>query len=149
MKQYKFIAEIMSKYWFQKVTEKDGKVWIFDSEIESMTTEQLKDVIHLYLQCIDKGLSDEHIGKAAKFIDKVRYFIYDGITINRDILSRFLFAITLAEYRVNGILYHPPEMRLREFDEIANAIGFDSDTVRKIDDNWHSKIRKKVLNDFT
>ena len=60
-----------------------------------------------------------------------------------------MFAITMAEYRIDDILLHPPDMRLNEFDEIANAIGFDPDTIRKMHNNRHSKIRNRVLDDVT
>jgi hypothetical protein len=46
----------------------------------------------------------------------------------------------------DDILFYPSEMQFRALQKISESIGLKQDMVRKIDSNWHSRIKEKIFN---
>ena len=135
MEKFNIFRDIIDKHWYNEDKELN-LIDLFSIELQQLPPGQLVEIMKLFLTCTGKSLADEKIEKASKSICSIRYYISDGITFSFDILSRFLYAIALAKYKLNDIVLSPSEIRKQRLDQITYKIGFDSDTLQLIFDKF-------------
>ena len=150
MTNLSFIADIIRKNWFQKTTKEYKLKWTFHEDIKSLNDNQLTDLLHLLLECLDLRVNDEEFNNLIMSLKKDKSYklenvINKDIIIDRDFLVKFLICVTFSEYRIDDILLYPKEMRYQKLKQLSETIGLEQDMVLKIDSNWHALIREKVF----
>lgn len=97
--------------------------------------------------CNEISFTDDLLGDFALAVQADETKV-TGVKINGEELCKFMAAVMFSEYRIDDLLLYPPEMRFKEIKEIKEfsfSIGMKEDMLRRIDSNWHAKIRAKVL----
>jgi hypothetical protein len=143
--RYKFLANIIESNWFKHVDEEHHRQWSFEQDIKNLSRNQLKDLLILLLDCFGKKLETKEVDHIAESIEAGKAYLLDEFVIDTDLLFKFLVCVTLSEYRIGNLTLHPPEMRIKEFRQLAESIGLSEAEVRMIDSCWQEDLRKKVL----
>ena len=141
-----FLKNIIQRNWFQEIDERHPHRWTFRDDLSELNDEQFWLVVQLCLEVAgllegatatsDAICPELRQGRLVKLADK---------EISVDLLERILMCITIAEYRLDALLLHPPKIRLREVKEICESVGMDRDTFIRIDQNWRERLRQKVF----
>ena len=145
MTKFDFIANIIEKNWFQEKSEKHKPKWTFSEDIKRFTVKQMENLVRLIFDCLEIRIKDEEIKNIIEIINRQEDYQVDDFIINNDFIIKFLICITISEYKIDDILFYPPEMRFRALQEISDKIGLDQNIVRKIDFNWHNHLREKIF----
>ena len=130
MNDFNMFDDFINKYWF-KNNQDENLIELFDSALRLLPPEKLRLIIQKFMYFNDNFLSEQQMVDVLNSIDKSKYCIYNGITINFDILSRFLFTLAIAEHKLSDIAVYPSEMRKERMDQIISKIGFNSEIVYK------------------
>ena len=145
---FKFLAEIIDKNWFQHIDEEHSREWTFHDDLKNMSNHELKALVSILFECLEKKADNEkEIDIAITSIKTNEYYELNDLCLDFDLLYKFLVCITLSEYRIAALLLHPPEMRDREFKDISQSIGLAEGLVEQIYLNWHSGIGEKIFSD--
>lgn len=130
----KKLSEIIVKNWFQDLSEGKVRVWTFEDDLISSNDEVFAELAKLYKDY--KGITSD------SFSLKELFF---GSSADREYIIKFLYCITLSEYRFDSLL-HLRETRDKEIENYANDIGLNVDDVIGIYQWWHSGARGSVFN---
>ena len=145
--RFDFLAKIINKNWFQTGDKPAAHEWTFDEDLRSLENEQLKQLVSLLFECIEIKIDDEKVKDITEVVKLGKSYILGDMTIDRELILKFLLCITFSQYRIDNLLLHPQEMRALELREICQSIGLPQDMVITIHSNWHSRvIQKKVFN---
>jgi hypothetical protein len=103
-------------------------------------------LVQLYLMCAECDIpSTSDLSTMARALEENRELFYQGICLSRNSLANFLRALMLTEHRLDDLLFHPPAMRMAEFERYAKDVGIDSQILRRIYLNWQRKYRREVF----
>ncbi|MBW1612592.1 MAG: hypothetical protein JRJ57_01185 [Deltaproteobacteria bacterium] len=143
--RFDFLAKIINENWFQHVDQTAGAGWTFYEDLRNLKNEELKQLVFLLLECTGIKIENEKVKDVIEALKLGEPYIVGDMTIDKDMIFRFLVCITLSEYRIDNLLLHPSEMRSWELEEICQSIGLPKKMVTTIYFNWHSGLRKKVM----
>ncbi len=139
-----FLVAIIRRNWFLTENRRQEGRYTFQNDLMELPEAQLKELISLYLMCNEISFTDDLLEDLASTVQADETKVA-GVKINREELCKFIAAVMFSEYRIDDLLLYPPEMRFKEIKEFSFSIGMKEDMLRRIDSNWHAKIRAKVL----
>ena len=142
---YNFLAKIIDMNWFRQEPKGEKLDWTFRYDIENLPPKQMEQLLIFLFETLEMDVEDYEVRNAAELISTGESCVFKGKRIDLELLFRFLVCVTFSQYRIDSFLYHPPEMKFRELNEICVLIGLPKETVKKIHINWHSGIREKVF----
>ena len=105
----------------------------------------MERLLILIFETLEMDVEDSEVKNAAELISTGDSHVVKEKRIDLESLFSFLVCATFSGYRIDSFLYHSPEMRFRELNEICLLIGLPKETVKKTHINWHSDIREKVF----
>lgn len=137
------LQKILRENWFQEVAPGTLRRWTFEQRLSELTEAELGQLIKIYCQTLHQVPPRQpEILKIVTAVKAGREYHKRGVRISREVLCKFIHALTLAEYRLDALLLHPPTMRRREFQEYAAELGMDPSRLAQIYFAWHGEIRK-------
>jgi hypothetical protein len=126
LSKYDFLKRIIYKNGTDNFENRSNHIKGFDDIIKQLPQDELNSLKELYSECCGLKLHQKN-------------------QIDIETLRKFLKALIVSEFRIDDILLHPPEIRHKEIESIANSIGLEYEMVIEIHKNWHGGIRTKIF----
>lgn len=126
MSNYDFLKRIIYKNGTNDFENGSNRIREFDDIIKQLSQDELNSLEELYFECCGLKLHQKN-------------------QIEIETIRKFLKTLIVSEFRIDDILLHPPEIRHKEIESIANSIGLEYEMVIEIHKNWHGGIRTKIF----
>ena len=145
MSKYSFLKQILTNSWQQGADGNGVHGEVYPKDIKKFSLQDWVCLLELYCECNNIS-PPNNLDDAAKNVIEGRA-PNAPLAIDKEGIIKFLKILSLSEYRIDDILFHPPKMREREFSHIAESVGVTLETLHTVYTNWHSGIRKKIFED--
>ena len=141
--EYSEVADFIRKNWVP-LRPRESRRWISGDDLRDSSPETLQTLLLLYAESV---LSIPGVELTPNFTTPLANGILkvSGHSIDLEELAKFLRALTLAEYRLDSLLYYPHKIRASSIQNYASELGWPSDLLWKVHLWWHDSNRSRVM----